>query len=131
MTSTKQELDRKTHVFFSHDVSTDEFGRDNHARVAKVNAWLQSQNVVTCFHADTSQGKIVQHVYNDIDNSLVHIVFVTQSYIDKVAGKNGQGDACLLEYNYALNLHTIANTIIVVHEDRCRSTQSWEGPVGA
>ncbi len=76
-------------------------GRDNHERVAKVNDWLKANGIVTWFDSDKMQGRVVEQMFRGIDHSCAVVVFVTQNYIDKVGGKNGEGDNCLKEFNYA------------------------------
>ena len=54
-------------------------------------------------------------------------MFATRNYIDKVGGKNGEGDNCLKEYNYADMRKTTKNMHVVVQEDRCRNPKTWDG----
>ena len=126
------ELMTKTHVFLTHDWGTDELGRNNHERVAKVNAWLKLHGVVTWFDSERMKGNIVQQMFNGIDNCQVVIVIVTKNYMDKVAGKSaaGLGDNCFKEYDYAERRKTSANMLAVVHENRCRIPKEWIGPLG-
>ena len=96
----EREITTKTHVFLTHDWGTDELGRNNHERVTVVNEWLKDHGVVTWFDSDRMKGNVVQQMFNGIDNTCIVIVFITKNYIDKISGKNGQGDNCLKEFNY-------------------------------
>ena len=112
----EKELSTKTHVFLTHDWGTDEHGRNNHERVAKVNAWLQKQGVVTWFDSERMKGNIVQQMFNGIDNTRVVVVFVTRNYLDKVAckGPAGAGDNCYKEFDYAERQKTSARMLAVL-----------------
>ena len=62
-------------------------------------------------------------------NSATVVVFITQSYIDKVRGEDAN-DNCKLEFNYAKN-HKSNNMIAVPMESQVLNASSWLGPVGA
>ena len=64
-----------------------------------------------------------------IDDSVVVIVFVTNLYVQKVAGKgrNGTNDNCKKEFEYACRHKGIDNLIVVEMEP---TAQPWKGPVG-
>ena len=72
----EKELSTKTHVFLTHDWGTDEHGRNNHDRVARVNTWLQKQGIVTWFDSERMKGNILQQMFNGIENARVVVVFV-------------------------------------------------------
>ena len=65
--------------------------------------------------------------FDGIDNCCVVIVFATRNYIDKVGGKNGDGDNCLKEFNYADMRKTTKNMHVVVNEAGCRNPTTWDG----
>ena len=73
-------------------------------------------------------GDIVQQISDGIDQSRFVIVFVTQKYIDKVAGRGSKrdNDSCRLEFNYAASRKGGSNLIPIVMED----INDWNGPVG-
>ena len=121
---------KRTHVFLTHDWGKDETGRDNHERVAKVNDWLKANGVITWFDTDRMTGRVVQTMFDGIDNCCVVVVFVTRNYIDKVGGKNGDGDNCLKELNYADMRKTTKSMHVVVHEAGCRNPKTWDGTMG-
>ena len=128
----EKELLTKTHVFLTHDWGTDEQGRNNHDRVAKVNAWLQKHGIVTWFDSERMRGNIVQQMFQGIDNARVIVVFITKNYVDKVAGKGpaGAGDNCYKKFDYAERQKTSAKMLAVVQEKRCRNPKDWKGPAG-
>ena len=101
---TKQTLidftDKSTYVFLTHDWSIDELGRDNHERVRLVNKALQSRGLKTWFDSDKMAGDVKEKMTDGIDTTCCVIVFVTQNYMDKVAGKGPKGmdDNCLYEF---------------------------------
>ena len=118
---------QQTHVFISHAWGNDENGRDNHARVSKVNYWLKANGVITWLDSERMAGNIIEKMTDGIDNCCVFIVFATRKYIDKVGGKNGENDNCKLEFNYAALRKTTMNMHVVVHEEGCRNPQTWNG----
>jgi len=67
-----------------------------------------------------------------IDDSLTSIVFITEMYIRKVAGKGKRGmiDNCKVEFDYAVQRKE-GNIISVVMETSCTDTTTWKGAVGA
>jgi hypothetical protein len=64
-----------------------------------------------------------------IDASAFTLAFVTQRYIDKVAGKN-QEDNCKKEFLYAAKRNGADKMIAVVLEKKCRNQSDWAGGVG-
>jgi len=130
----EKELSTKTHdVFLTYDWGTDEHGRSNHDRVAKVNAWLQKRGIVTWLDAERMEGNNnIVEMFNGIENARVVVVFVTKNYMDKVAGKGptGAGDHCLKEFDYTERRKTSARMLPVVHEKGCRNSKDWVGPLG-
>jgi hypothetical protein len=118
------------YVFLSHAWGKDQMGRDNHARVAKINDRLKYQNIDTWFD---SQGDMkddtVLAMTNGIDACDLVIVFVTRAYIDKCKKKGN--DNCKLELNYAYTHKTVERLVSVVMEPGCGAPASWDGPVSA
>lgn len=67
---------KRTHVFLTHDWGKDEQGRDNHARVSKVNDWLKANGVITWFDSDRMTGRVVQTMVNKMHfNKLSHSTY--------------------------------------------------------
>ena len=119
-------------VFLTHDWGTDEHGRNNHERVALVNAALKRAGLVTWFDEERMQGDIVSQMTDGIDRSSVVLVFVTRNYICKVAGEgpNGANDNCKAEFDYACNRKGVERMVAVVMEAGCADTREWRGAVG-
>lgn len=131
-TMTKEQvihLDNLTDCFLTHDWGTDELGRSNHERVARVNESLKERGFITWFDSDRLVGNIVSQMCNGIDRTKCIIVFITKNYIEKVSGDNAN-DNCQLEFNYALRQKSAKYMIPVVMERRVRDTQTWRGAVG-
>jgi len=78
------------------------------------------------------RGDIVSQMTRGIDDSLTSIVFITEMYIRKVAGKGKRGmiDNCKVEFDYAVQRKE-GNMISVVMEPSCIDTTTWKGAVGA
>ena len=118
-------------VFLTHDWGTDESGRNNHKRVSRICHALQKKGLKCWFDEDEMEGRIHQKMSDGIDSSRLVLIFITERYIDKVAGKGalGAGDNCLYEFDYAYQMKP-GKSIAVVMEQRCSSTNTWYGPVG-
>ena len=82
----------KFDVFLTHDWGSDELGRDNHARVSKINYALKQMGFVTWFDEERMRGNINEQMAQGIDRSQAVIVFITKRYIGKVAGHGEKGD---------------------------------------
>mmetsp|Transcript_1155 Transcript_1155/g.1387 ORF Transcript_1155/g.1387 Transcript_1155/m.1387 type:complete len:117 (-) Transcript_1155:39-389(-) len=76
-------------------------------------------------------GNINEQMRKGIDDSKLVIVFITQRYIDKVAGRgpDGKKDNCYLEFTYAARKKGSDNLIAVVMEDKCSNQKEWDGDV--
>jgi hypothetical protein len=116
------------HAFLTHNWGSDSQGRNNHDRVVKFKKHLESKHNMDSLWLDEERmtGNIVDQMCAGIDKSRYVIVFVTQRYIDKVAGRgeNGDRDNCHLEFNYAAREKGPSKMIAVVMED-----VEWGGPV--
>jgi len=118
----------ETHVFLSHDWGKDANGRDNHARVGRINEGLRSRGFQTWFDAEMMHGNVVDKMASGIDNTAVVLAFITNNYISKVAGDNGPRDNCKREFEYADRRNK--EMLAVVMEDGCRNPSDWRGSVG-
>ena len=124
--------DERFAVFLSHDWGSDELGRDNHQRVFEVNRRLRAEGLRTWFDSERMVGDINAAMTHGIDCSETVIVFVTQAYIAKAAGRGprGQMDNCCAECSYALNRRGVQRMVAVVMEPRALDTTTWSGVVG-
>lgn len=119
-------------AFLTHDWGTDELGRDNHSRVAKINRALQAKGLNTWFDEDRMHGNIEDAMTRGIDKSACVIVFITSRYIHKVGGKGerGEDDNCRFEFGYAARRKGVGRMVPVVMEQRCLDSTTWTGNVG-
>eukprot|EP01031_Cornospumella_fuschlensis_P024391 gene24391-29487_t len=117
--------------FLTHDWGKDQLGRDNHARVGKLNGLLKERGFRTWFDEEMMHGDIQQQMADGIDHAACVIVFVTERYMDKVAGKGERGelDNCLFEFSHLSTSKAKSRIFPVVMEPRCRDTASWFGKV--
>jgi len=117
-------------VFLSHEWGEDGEGRPTHPRVSAVNKYFQSMGVRTWFDEERMQGNVLDRTCTGIDESECVVVFVTQSYLDKVGGVNGPHDNCKKEFEYAERTKGADKLISVVMEPSVRKTSQWRGSVG-
>eukprot|EP01031_Cornospumella_fuschlensis_P023522 gene23522-28528_t len=77
------------------------------------------------------RGDIQQQMADGIDHAACVIVFITERYMDKVAGKGEKGelDNCLFEFSHLSTSKAKSKIFPVVMEPRCRDTASWFGKV--
>ena len=89
------------HGFLSHDWGTDALGRSNHRRVVAIKRRLAEECGLQCWlDEEKMKGNINLAMANGIDSSATVVVFITQTYVMKVAGKgpNGLDDNCKKEF---------------------------------
>jgi hypothetical protein len=122
-------LNELTDCFLTHDWGIDQYGRNNHDRVSRINEDLKKRGFITWFDSDRMIGNIVAQMTSGIDNCQFVIVFITLNYIQKVGGTNSN-DNCRIEFNYAQLQLGGSKMIPVVMEERVRDTKTWKGTVG-
>ena len=71
-------------MFLAQCWGKDGSGRDNHARVARMNDKLKARGVITWFDADRMVGNIQQQMAGGIDSTSCMLIFITEAYHDKV-----------------------------------------------
>jgi hypothetical protein len=120
-----------TDVFLTHDWGTDELGRNNHERVKVINRLLQAAGLRTWFDEEAMHGNIKEQMQKGIDYSSCIVVFITERYMNKVAGKgeNRELDNCRYEFNHIANTKAPSRIISVVMEPRCTNQKRWIGIV--
>ena len=114
----------KTDVFLAHTWAKDSQGRDNHARVEKVNKALKEKDLTTWFDEERMVGNIRQAMIGGIDSTHCVAVFVTEVYRDKVNSFD-KLDSCCFEFHYAFDMRK--KLIPVVMEESMRNNRSWGG----
>eukprot|EP00053_Salpingoeca_punica_P000065 m.27158 g.27158 ORF g.27158 m.27158 type:complete len:493 (-) comp10040_c0_seq2:267-1745(-) len=115
-----------TDVFIAHswDLGADEeLGRDNHARVGKLNKALQARGVRTWFDAEQMSGHISMKMQEGIKNARFVLVCVTQRYCKKVAVPNAE-DYASMEFDFASRK---SKMIPIVMEPRMCNSRLWHG----
>jgi len=120
------------HTFLTHNWGEDMQKRNNHKRVVQFKKELAEHGIENLWlDEERMTGNIVQQMCDGIDDSKLVIVFITQSYIDKVAGRSTKGthDNCLLEFRYAARKKGTSNLIAVAMEEACTDAANWDGPV--
>jgi hypothetical protein len=121
---------KQTHVFLTHNWSKDELGRDNHARVARVNKLLQAAGFIVWFDEERMMGSVRKLMSEGIDNTLAMIIFITRDYVSKVNGDDDR-DNCRYEFTYGVEKLGPQNMVPVVMESRMRDNKTWTGEFGA
>ncbi len=119
-------------MFLSHAWGKDELGRDNHERVAHVNAQLKVAGLRTWFDAEQMRGAINNRMAEGIIGSSVVLCFLTENYIQKASGlgPRGEDDNCFFEFDNALIERGRSRLLPVVMEPRCCEPAKWTaGPV--
>jgi Ran GTPase-activating protein (RanGAP) involved in mRNA processing and transport len=121
------------YCFLSHNWGDDETDRDNHARVQRVRKELDHLGVDAWLDDERLRGDIHQTLADAIDGAAAIVVFVTSTYIDKVAGlgPKGNDDYCKYEFEYSILRRSVDRMIAVVMEPQCLNHGSWHGAVGA
>jgi hypothetical protein len=97
-------LSSATDVFLSHDWGMDELGRSNHERVVRIAEHLKQAGLRVWLDQERMEGDIYQRMVEGIESSRLTLIFVTEAYLYKIAGKGGAGDKdnCLFEFDYAV-----------------------------
>ena len=110
---------QETHCFLSHAWSKDEQDRDTHARVSKINRWLNDKWIDTWFDEKDLHDDITRAMTSGIDNTKCVVVFITKRYIEKVNGTN-PNDNCKREFEYAERTKGVDKLVSVVFEPAAR-----------
>ena len=72
-----------THAFLTHTWVPDSLGRDNHARVGRVNEGLKARGLVTWFDADRMNSSILNQMVGGIEFTNFGVVIITDAYREK------------------------------------------------
>lgn len=114
-------------LFLSHSWGP---AKATHERVKRICRSLQQLHFSVFLDEDYMPGRMLDHAMSEgIDKSRIVLVFITQEYMDKVAGPNS-ADNCQKEFSYAVRRKQPANMIPVVLDGPLLDTARWHGPVG-
>jgi hypothetical protein len=70
--------------------------------------------------------QIIEEIYKEISSSKFVLIFITQKFMSKVNGMDGNNDLCKLEYEYILK-HKSRQIILLVIEKRMTDVSTWKG----
>lgn len=116
-------------LFLSYNWGKDELGRDNGARVSKINEELKKRGYRTLLDQDWLTGSMSWGMGGGIVQATGVIIFITKTYHDKVNGEVAY-DNSKWEFHYALKEKTISKTVAVVMEKGMSDTSKWKGAIG-
>jgi hypothetical protein len=120
--------DSKYAAFLCHDRGKDSQGRDNHARVVRIQKALLQRGVQAWVDDEEMKGDIDTSACKGIDESAMVCLFITKRFMEKVGGLN-EAEFCRLEFNYAKVRKTASKMLCVVMEPQCLKQRDWTGPV--
>jgi len=122
-------LNNITDCFLTHD-----WGENgtNHRRVSVINQALKKKGMRTWFDEELMKDDTRKQMREGIDNCGCVVVFVTPTYMEKVAGKGPQKelDNCLFAFTHAANTKGSVKMVAVVTDSTCKDTSLWYGEVG-
>ena len=96
----------------------------------RINDAIKTHGIVPWFDEERMIGETRQKMVEGIENSDVIVVFVTETYRDKVNSSNGR-DNCLFEFKHAFEQKGPEVMIPVVMEPCMRNTREWKRLLGA
>ena len=107
-----------------------QFFRSNQEQILLIDEELRNRGLTTFCDQNRqptpfSQAK-KQTVYNNIDDAQSILVFITQKFMGKVNGMDGNNDICKLEFEYAMKTSS-SKIILVVLEERMKNAATWKG----
>ena len=126
-----KETHKPTHeysAFLSHAWGKDKQGRDNHKRVQIIFEALKKEGLNAWFDSANMKGNIAKEMSDGIEKSKTVVVFITETYMNKVNGD--EDDFCKNEFQYSMRRKTTKNIIPVVMEKGMLNTSNWLGPLG-
>jgi hypothetical protein len=68
----------------------------------------------------------MEEIYKDISSSKYVLMFITQKFMSKVNGMDGNNDLCKLEFEYILK-HKSSKIVLLVIEQRMKDVSTWKG----
>eukprot|EP01038_Epipyxis_sp_PR26KG_P008757 gene8757-11831_t len=119
----------QTQCFLSHNWGDDVDGRDNHARVRRINEGLKNRGFITWFDEEQMVGDLRKRMTEGIENTLCVIAFITSKYREKVNGKD-ERDNCKCEFSHAVHQRGPQNMIAVVMEEGMKNNREWKSELG-
>jgi len=119
----------KYDTFAAHNWGKD---KRNHENVLAIVHQLQALGAKVWIDEKEMEGRVINTMFQGIDDSSTVTVFITEEYIHKVAGKgrNGADDNCLMEFDYSKAHKGIDMMIPVVMEAAMDDRAKWRGTAG-
>ena len=117
-------------AFLSHDWGA---GQANHKRVQRVHEALRDEHRMhTWLDTNEMHGNLSRQMSKGIDGCPVFVAFVTNEYMQKIAGEgpHGSNDNCKFEFEYALRRKGVEAFVPVLMDSGKCNTRDWWGPVG-
>ena len=116
--------------FLSYDWGVDEDGKDNRARVFRVNDWLKANGIMTWYHTGMNRSEqTVEATEQGISNSSLVLIFLTSGYIRRANTHDTVKDICRKEFVYS-DLHkTPARILPIVMDSYSLDESNWVGPL--
>ena len=96
----------------------------------RINDAIKARGVIPWFDEERMIGNTRQKMVEGIENSDVIVVFVTETYRDKVNDGGGR-DNCRFEFQHAFEQKGPEVMIPVVMEPCMRNPRDWTGVLGA
>lgn len=118
----------ETEAFLSHDWGKD---HENHRKVAVVNSFLRKKGLVTWFDEEqlpnlpARQG-IASILQRAIDATKCVVLFLTESYMNRVCATDRDDDYCRIEFQHAINQRK--EILMVVMEKKMANKNKWPQP---
>ena len=97
----------------------------------RLNQLIKEHGISTWFDEEQMTGDVREKMGEGIDTTRTMVVFITERYIEKVAGKGKAGDKdnCKYEFNYSVDVLGPSKLVPVVMEQRAANTGDWIGQV--
>jgi hypothetical protein len=115
-----------TDAFLTHNWGLDEWDRDNHERVVKINACLRKAGINTWLDERMirSNGNIRQQMALGLSKTKSLIVFVTRRYETKINSSSSL-DNCFLEFDYGTRVIDHKRIHVIVMEEQMSDPNNW------
>ena len=116
--------------YFTHDWSLDESKRSNQEQMLLIDEELRNRGMTTACDKNRQPFTLTDpkkaSMLKSIDDAESILIFVTQKFMGKVNGMDGENDLCKIEFDYALKT-CASKMILVVLEERMKNVTTWKG----